>query len=411
MEKRPAKLKGLLLALTLVVLVAAGVVGRNLWQSKQEERLRAMSTTELEALVKKRPSSTATLYALGLAYAQEGKYSLAVKQFLAALEKEPTRADILNDLSVAYILQSRYYEALVVLQGALQLKPNYAEAYANMGRLHIATKMPFTAVKELEKADSLEPNKVATLCDLGQAYQRTLNYKSALVAFQRAIEKDRKSAQSLVGAGQAYYAMTQYDKAEESLKQALVLAPDDANALLALGRVQWERAKTSNDLTTVQTTLEKAIRADQSEAEGWYMLGRLKSRLGKNDEALEMQKRALRIEPDHTAALYQLERCLRAIGRTADANRVAQIYEKRKLHARRESQLEEQITHNPNDWDSRAELTQLYIESGKRSLAVLLCKRIQDEKPDHPMLPKLLQALNTQSSGGAPNELLKGTTP
>ncbi len=410
MENRPTNLKRLVVLLVLAVVVAGSIAGKNAWQTKQEARIRSMGITELEALAKKQPASN-VLYALGLAYAQEGKYTLAIKQFLAVLDKEPTRADVLNDLGVSYLLESRYYESLVALQGALQIKPNFGAAYANMGRLHIATKMPFTAVKELEKADSLEPKKVTTLCDLGQAYQRTLNYKLALTAYQRALEIDKQSLQAYIGTGQAYYAMTQYDKAEEHLKQALAISPTDSNALLALGRVQLERAVTPTDLANTQATLEKAVRADQDEPESWYMLGRLRSRQGRHKEALEMQKRALRMGAGHTGALYQLERCLRAVGQNTEADRVAKIHEKRKLHDRKELQLEEQISHNNDDWDSRVELAKLYIESGKHSLAVLLCKRIQEEKPDHPQLPQLLQLLNTPATSPVPSTLLTGNKP
>ena len=125
----------------------------------------------------------------------------------------------------------------------------------------------------------------------------------------------------------------------------------------------------------------------------------------------EMQKRALRIAPNHSGALHQLGRCLRAVGRNSDADRVERIVEERKLHDRREMVLEEQISRNPKDWDARAELVQLYVESGKQSLATLMCENIQKEKPDHPLLPKLLQLINVPQTSPVPSTLLKGNTP
>ncbi len=410
-ETQTTKKRGLYLLLALTVILGASIYGMGLWQRQQEARLHNMKVQDLEVMAKNQPTSNSVIYALGLAYARDSQYSKAIAQFLAVLSKDPARADILNDLGVVYLLQGRYYESLVVLEGALRLKPDYPAVYANMGRLHLATKMPFTATRELEKADKLEPKNLGTLCDLGQAYQRTLNYKLALGAYQKAMDIDGAAPQALIGAGQAYYAMTQYDKAEEALKKALVITPNDSNALLALGRVQLERAVTPADLTSTQDTLEKALRADPDEAESWYMLGRLRSRQGKNTEALEMQKRALRIAPNHTGALHQLERCLRAVGRDKDADKVAKVHEERKLHDRREMLLEEQITRNTNDWDARAELVQIYLESGKRSLAVLMCDHIQKEKPDHPLLPKLLQMINVPQTSPVPSTLLKGNAP
>jgi Flp pilus assembly protein TadD len=99
-------------------------------------------------------------------------------------------------------------------------------------------------------------------------------------------------------------------------------------------------------------------------------------------------------------ALNQLERALRAAGRIEDADRTAKVFKARSLRDREETQLEEHISHHPEDWDARARLAELYILVGKRGVAALVCKQLQDGAPAHPKLPALLAALNRLQGGG-----------
>lgn len=402
------RLGGLLALLSLTLIAAGSLVAWNKWSASKQIAARNLPTKDLEARAKQQPNSAEAHYALALAYSKENKPFEAINAFLAALEQEPTRYDILNDLGVTYLLLGRYYEALVSLQGALASNPNYGPAYANMGRLHIATKMPFTAVKELEKARELEPKNIGTACDLGQAYQRTLNFKSAEDAYQRALALDPNSPQAILGLGQVWYATTKYDAALELLNKLVLKVPDDPAIHLALGRLYFERATGKSDYEQARKHFEQTVRLDQNDPEAWHQLGRIELKDGKSARALEMQKRALRISPQHGGALYQLERCLRAVGRNADADRVAKTHQDRVLKERQELQLEEKISHSPDDWDARAQLAELYLSSGKTALATLLIKRVQQEKPDHPKLPELLRVLNPPASKPIPTNLLQG---
>jgi tetratricopeptide (TPR) repeat protein len=407
-KQQNRRLGGLFALLALTIIFGGSLLAWNKWNTSKQLAARNLPTKDLEARAKQQPKSAEAHYALALAYIKDSRTNEAINSFLAALDQEPTRHDILNDLGVTYLLLGRYYESLVALQGALSSNPNYAPAYANMGRLHIATKMPFTAVKELEKARQLEPKNIGTACDLGQAYQRTLNFKSAEDAYQRALALDPNSTQAMLGLGQVWYATTKYDNALEMLNKLAVKVPDDPAVHLALGRLYFERATGKNDFEQARKHFEQTVRLDQNDPEAWYQLGRVELKDGKNARALEMQRRALRIAPQHSGALYQLERCLRAVGRIADADRLAKTHQDRVLRERQELQLEEKISHSPDDWDARAQLAELYLTSGKTALATLLIKKIQQEKPDHPKLPQFLQILNPPSSKPIPTNLLQG---
>lgn len=356
--------------------------------------MKRMSAAELKALVRSQPDNTQARYRLGLAYAREDRLREASEEFLAVLQKDPVRADVLNDLGVTYLLQQRYYECLVALEGALTLKPDLAITHANLGRLHLATKMPFTAVRDFEKAVKLDPKRADALCDLGEAYHQTLNHKSAEKVYLQALDLDKRNVIAHLGLGRTYHSMGQYDRSEQELNTALSLNPDDPGALLALGRLRLDRAKTPEDLRAVQEITKSVLKGDELNPEAWYDLGRIALRLGNADDAVRYQKRALQLSPQHMSALHQMERALRAAKRTAEADRVARVFKERSLREREETHLEEVISRNPNDWDSQARLGELYLLSGKKGVAMLILRRMQEGVPDHPKLPGLIQGLN-----------------
>ena len=386
----------LMVGAVLLAALALALYGPGLWTRYQDSRMQKMTAADLQALVKQQPGNTQALYRLGVAYARENRFHEATHTFLAVLEKEPVRADVMNDLGVTYLMQERYYESLTALNGALTARPDYAAALANLGRLHLATKMPFTAVRDLEHAVKSDPSDVAAWCDLGEAYERTLNLRSAKRSYQTAVALDSRYLRAYVGLGKAEYSLAQYAEAEQTLSRALALSPEDGQTLLTLARLHLEKAITDADLQAVQQLLQHAARADPDNPDIWFDQGRVALRRGKPTEAIDFLTKTLRMSPDHVPAMHQLERALRAAGRTADADHVARIFQERSLREREETHLEEVMAHDPQDWDSQARLTKIYLQSGKRGLALLLFRRILQGSPHQRDLPQIQQMLNRQ---------------
>lgn len=362
-----------------------------------------MSLTGLEHIVKEQPDNTEARYSLALSYIQSNRYTDGTHELLKVLDKEPVRADVLNDLGVCYLFQQRYYEALVALEAALTAKPNYAPAYANLGRLHLITKMPFTAMREMEKAVQLDGTNVTALCDLGEASQQTLNLKNAVSAYQRAIKRDNHYVLAYVGLGRSLYSLGRYDEAEKVLNQALALSPNHPTALSTLGKLHLDKATNAESLAATHKLFERVSQLDPLNPDVWYDLGRVYLREGKPTEAITTLSRSLNLSPQDTGALHELERALRAAGRTTEADRVGQEFQKLALREREETHLEEHIAHDPQDWDARVRLALSYLETGNRGMALLLCRQVQHSAPQTPQLAILQQRLNEPHSASAPN--------
>lgn len=402
-EKMPEKSRSFRRILSLVLLlllVVAAFVYVPMWMdSYRRGQLQRLSLPELEQLTKNQPGNTEALYRLGVVYGREGRYPDAVRTFLAVLEKEPTRADVLNDLGVTYMLMERYYEALVAYQGALQIKPDYATAHANLGRLYLATKMPFSANRSLQRAIELDPRNLDTLCDLGEAGQQTLNLQQAEDAYKRALAINDQHAPAYIGLGRTYYSRGRLADAEEMIRKALTIEPESSVALMTLARIRLDKPGASDaDLREAQEYLQRARKTDDRNPDIWYDMGRISLRQNQPAEAIEHLKQALILSPQHMGAMQQIERALRLAGRKAEADRVSRVMRERALREREEMRLEETVGRTPNDWDSQAKLAQLYTLSGKRGLAMLIVRRMQQEAPQHPALPQLQRALDAMQA-------------
>ncbi len=402
---RSPRLRLLSRALAGVVVIAVCILTARGWTASQEAKLQRMTVPELETVVKSQPNNGNARYKLGLAYIRDNRLSDATKTLLSVLEqeKEPTSqtADVLNDLGVLYLLQERYYESLVTLQQALALRPNFAAAYANLGRLHLATKMPFTATKELLKATELDAKNLSILCDLGEAHQQTLNHDAAEKVYRQALQLDPRCVPARLGLGKVYYSEGKNAEAIEALNEALKLSPDSAPAQLTLARIGIETAQSPAELQAAADHVHKALESDPQNPDAWYDLGRVTLRQNHPAEAVEALKKALAYSPQHNGALHQIERALRAVGRTAEADRTAKVLQERSLREREELRLEEHIEHNPQDWDAQAQLAEIYLLTSKRGLAALLCEKLKQNAPHHPRLAGLLQELNRQNASMA----------
>ncbi|MGH8729595.1 MAG: LytR C-terminal domain-containing protein [Burkholderiales bacterium] len=97
--------------------------------------------------------------ALGVIYASEGKYDLAVKEFNAAIALAPDSAHFHNNLGYVYLLSSKEEEAVVALSEAQRLDPENPRARANMtvARERINAENPNLAGVEIRPIQYSEP--------------------------------------------------------------------------------------------------------------------------------------------------------------------------------------------------------------------------------------------------------------
>lgn len=174
-----------LIGLVAILLVAAFVVGRQIWRVRRDE----VTLARLDGKGDQAPNSAAELYELGSVQLRKRLYGQAVDNLKRALRRaevdgEPTEAQALieNALGFGLAAQTNYKTAVRHYRSALAAKPDYPVALNNLAYA-------------LEKLSQFE--------DAQQAYQRVLELepsnKTARKRLQRLERTDLTQAATRSG--------------------------------------------------------------------------------------------------------------------------------------------------------------------------------------------------------------------
>lgn len=195
-----------------------------------------------------------------------------------ALLKHPQSAFAANILATAQAATGNTAAAHASYRKALEIDPRYAEAYDNFGRMLLDENKLTEAENHLKKAVILAPGMVSALLNLGDVLTRSGHQAQALTLLERAEKADPKSATIQVAMANAYMRSHNYEKAEQAFEKADKLSD---------GRLS----------VSVRTSFAAS-----------------KSRLAKDDEALEILSDVLEKEPDFPAALSSMGSLLQTQG-------------------------------------------------------------------------------------------------
>ncbi len=104
--------------------------------------------------------------------------------------------------------------------------------------------------------------------------------------------------------------------------EVLAVEPENPYANFNIGYVMLEW---KSDLEKAESYFEKVVKQDPNDAFAWYWLGRCQEE--KPEAALASFRRAIALDPYHSAALYGLQSALRSLGRDADATEALKQWE------------------------------------------------------------------------------------
>jgi len=306
----------------------------------------AESEAEFRIVVKAIPQDPVPHLYLGLAAAERREFTVATQHFESAgdlaLKNPETRPTVLR----AYIGTAEQYDrqglpekALSAYQRALQFDPDAIPVYVSLAAFSSAHGNNAYALKMLNAGLERKPGSAALLLERGivQALQGL---------FAEAEESLRESAEAdpNVPVAQLARGVTQLQRGNTAEAAATLLAvtvkwPDNGRArylyALALNR--------SGDLTKraeVTAALRTAIRLNAKDAGAHALLGHLLLDAKQPAGAVSELELAAKLDPGNETSLYQLARAYRALGRTADAERVFEQFRKAKARAKaQESEL------------------------------------------------------------------------
>jgi tetratricopeptide (TPR) repeat protein len=277
--------------------------------------------------------------------------------------EEPDSALILR-LSALFLQYGEYGRAAVALEKLVAMHKDSAEVWRMLAETYDRQGKPDQAYRAYSRAEEDDPKSEDHYIAFAEFASAHGNNDYALQVVARGLERLPKSQGLLFEQGILLALKGDREQADDSFKEASRLKPAWNLPLLALGisrlesgdatqaAILFDKSRTADprdsrahylyatalsreaDVISVETrakaiaALHKAIEIDPKDARAHALLGQLDLAAGKADAAALDWQTALKIEPENATALYQLALLRRRQGKTAEAERLLQAFQR-----------------------------------------------------------------------------------
>lgn len=250
-------------------------------------------------LLDQRDTETAARIRHALACWSAGELDEALNSLREGIRLNPEDPELHFQLGTLLSAQERYEEAELRFMQAINIDRRHAEACVSLALCRGAHDDPAGSVSYLRRAQAIKPWDARLGLLLTQA--------------AKAAQQQGVSART-----QAHMPSTSEDTDEQGIDQlsrVIVTEPDFVDAFLALPNDKVD----TRVFTLLLKTLQRALRRHPEHAELHYHCGRLLARLGRHEDAIDENERAIEIQPTFVQALIELAKLYQQTDRTADA--------------------------------------------------------------------------------------------
>ncbi len=263
------------------------------------------------------------LLEIGLEHHRAGRLRQAEASYRQLIEREPAHADAHHWLGVLMHQAGRSDDAVMLLERAAALRPGDGAFQHNLGHVYLGRRQHDAAVQAFDKAATAEPARAEAWMGLGLARlargQET-DAEGAVEALQKARAGGIDTAELHHHLGVALLAAGKTDDAMASFRAALAKEPEDPSSLYHLALAYQSKGESRE----VRKLLLKAAEINPGFARAWHGLGVLEAEAEKWEMAAAMFRRAIAAKHDYAAAYDALAQVLQKLGRTEEAERIAQ---------------------------------------------------------------------------------------
>jgi tetratricopeptide (TPR) repeat protein len=191
----------------------------------------------------------------------------------------------------------------------LALDPAHVTALLNAARCTIGLGDADRAIELTERACAIRPDNPACVTWLARAFEAAERNHESLAAWQRALELQPSTA-VLTSAAHSAALTGDRDLAVHYLEEALRLDPDNPKVHTALTRALWDAGRQSEALAHAGSGIERF----PDEAAPLLEAARLAQIDFRADDALDLARRALAVDPGNLAASVRVADALRLRG-------------------------------------------------------------------------------------------------
>lgn len=345
--------------------------------------------------------------AKGKEYMKAQNYSKAVLEFKNAVQAMPKDDDSYYQLGLAYAANTDFRLALTSFRRAIELNPNHFGSRLRIAQMMSETNNPELLKEAEDRLKSLggdnadQPEVLTTLAftqlKLGDTSTAIQNFEQALakapgqlgasvlLAKAKVGQKDLKGAEDVLKKscndapqsvdarrilGDFYADFKRFPEAEEQYRRALSMDPKNGPVLYDLARLMNAQGRKQD-----AEQLFKQLSATETYRS---VYGAFLFRERRTAEAVREFERVSKAFPEDRDARRTLIAVYRSVNRPADANKI----------------LAEALKKNPNDLDALLQRAETFIADGKYDQAETDLNQVIKLKPNGPDVHYLKAQLN-----------------
>jgi len=224
-------------------------------------------------VLKAEPNHFIALFNSALIFSKIKKYKNAIEHFKRAIKIKPDNANCYNNLGNAYKDQGKLKESKIYYEKTIKIEPKHANAHYNLGSLYFAKNNIRKAEECYQIATNLNPMHLNASFGLGLIFNQKEEIEKSINFFNRAIKIQPKDFRSYNNLGVIYEKLGDIEQAKIYYKKVLDLVSKHPGAY--------------NNLANIN-------------------LANIYVMEGKNEEAIEHYKEALKFIPNNFTVVYSL---------------------------------------------------------------------------------------------------------
>ncbi len=255
---------------------------------------------EYELALRKQPALAAAHLGVGHALTMMGRYEEALRRYEQTLTFKPRLPEV--EFSAAYVLarMGKPEDAIRRYRRALALRPDFAAAWTNLGSLLREQGRDVFAEAALRRAVEIRPDLISGWVNLAILERERCRPEKAEQYLRKAFALNPEQVQTLVAWCQFRSAEGDLAGAWQWLRWALAREPDHTEAVNMHGILLHKERRFEEAVEVFERAEALGHRAAASNR-GNSLLD-----LGRTDEALRAQEKAVELDPSSPGAIYNL---------------------------------------------------------------------------------------------------------
>ena len=265
----------------------------------------------LDAALRSTDASPEALYCLGRYFLDLGDYYRSRDYFERCLDADPGFYVALRDLQCCYYELGDFAEGIDACERLLEADPSDAGSHYNLGLIYQRLGRTHLAVKFFQESVRQDPTFYKAIYMVAEHHYANGQFDQALKHFEEAHRVSAESSEALGRIGDCHHQLGRVREAYRYYTWARREDPLFESARHVL--IEGAALARQGDLEAARRRILQATQLDESLAEAWNELGWVLLRLGRTEEAMNVVRRAVELEPDHPGLLANLLFCCRRL--------------------------------------------------------------------------------------------------